>query len=109
MNALKKLTGCHAVVACCALAIAAISVHDAALIVLNDEVIVECEQNPMGRWLLDIADGHVLPFVIVKLVGTTTVCTLILAMLRYWPCKAVTISTAVACFQFGLLTYLSAF
>ena len=109
MMACKQLCCRRVVVACCALLIAVISVHDAALVVLNDDVIMQSEQNPMGRWMLNIADGEVFLFVAVKLLGTTTVCTLILAMLRYWPRKAVTISSAVACFQVGLLTYLSAF
>jgi len=96
-------------VACFALLIAVISIHDAALVVLNDEVIQQSEQNPIGRWLINLAGGEVFPFVFAKLIGTTTVCAMILAMLRYWPRRAVTISSAVACFQVGLLTYLTSF
>ncbi len=105
----KKFFSRGLLVASSALVIAAISVHDAALIVLNDDVIMEAERNPVGRWLLELAGGHVFPFVIVKLIGTTTVCALILAMLRYWPRRALTVSSAIAFFQVGLLTYLTAF
>lgn len=93
--------------AICVLVVAAISIHDAALIVLNDEVIRDTEQNPMGRWLIRIGDGDIFPFVVVKLLGTLLVCTTLLTMYTVWPKKALTVAAAITCFQLCLLFYLS--
>ncbi len=37
--------------------VAAVSVHDALLVVVNHEIIGQAEQNPVGRWLLEMQGG----------------------------------------------------
>lgn len=92
-------------VACC-LWIAMVSVHDAMLVVLNDEVIVEMEQNPLGRRLIELQHGEVWLFVLLKLAGTAVVGAVLLTLYRRQQRWAFTIAAALALFQTFLLAYL---
>lgn len=90
----------------CVLFIASISVHDAILIILNDDVIDEVEQNPLGRWLLRMQGGDVWLFVLVKLAGTAFVCAALITLYQIHRRVALAVSSALAAFQFILLVYL---
>ena len=89
------------------LLIAGVSVHDAMLVLLNREVILEFEQNPVGRWLMLAGDGDVWPFIVLKLAGTSAVCAMLLTMYRRAERFGFGIASAVACFQTLLLMYLT--
>ena len=95
------------ILAVCLVTIAAISVHDATLLILNDQVILESEQNPIGLWLIEKGGGEVWLFVTLKLAGTTTVCTVVAILFDRWPRASVTIACVLAGIQFTLLVYLS--
>jgi hypothetical protein len=91
------------------LLIAAISVHDAWLVVLNDQVIAEFERNPLGRWLIDLNSGSVHLFVTVKLIGTSLVCGVLSTLHDSAPRIGRMVTWPIACFQLALLTYLYTF
>jgi hypothetical protein len=86
--------------------IAAVSVHDALLLALNEEVIADVELNPLGRWLIALG-GDVRLFIVVKLLGTAIACAALVAIYPWWRRAALTAGGAIACIQFGLLLYLS--
>ncbi len=91
----------------CSLFVAAVSVHDAMLVVLNQSVIVELEQNPIGSWLLQIHGGEVGLFVIAKLSGTAFVCALLIEIYRRSKGFGLAIAVPLATFQMWLLCYLT--
>ncbi|MGN6135957.1 MAG: hypothetical protein ACTHOU_15825 [Aureliella sp.] len=91
----------------CCLIVAAVSVHDAALVVLNHEVISDFERNPVGKWLLDVQGGDVWLFVLVKLAGTALVCAVLITVFQYCRRYGIVSAAALASFQIGLLCYLT--
>ena len=93
--------------ATCCLFVAAVSVHDAMLVVLNSNVIGEVEQNPVGRWLIELQGGDVWLFVSLKLVGTAVVCGVLVTLYEYRTRLALASGSGVAAFQAGLLWYLT--
>jgi hypothetical protein len=101
----RRLT-CGYLIGCCAL-IAAISVHDAMLVIVNHESIVEEERNPIGQWLLAIRGGDIWLFVLVKLLGTSVVCSTLITLFRSRPHMALVAASFLAGLQLVLLTYLS--
>lgn len=92
--------------ACC-LIVAIVSVHDAFLVVLNDDVIAQFEQNPLGRWLLDLQGGDIWLFVLVKLMGTAVVCATLIVLYRIRRQIAMSVAIVLAAFQLALLGYLT--
>ena len=92
-------------VACCVW-IAAISVHDAVLVVIHHEVIDQYEQNPLGRWLIQWHGGDVWLFVLVKFAGTALVCAVLVRLYQHRSSVAVTVAATIAGFQLLLLLYL---
>jgi hypothetical protein len=91
----------------CCLLIAAVSVHDAILVVLNANVIGDVEKNPIGRWLIEAAGGEIWLFVSLKLMGTAIVCATLVMLYEFRSRLALTAGTGVASFQAGLLWYLT--
>ncbi len=87
--------------------IAAVSVHDAVLVVLLEDLIQEFERNPLGCWLIEIAQGSVWLFVFVKLMGTSLVGAAQVMIYQWRPHLALASTIALAGFQLGLLLYLS--
>jgi hypothetical protein len=85
----------------------AVSVHDAALVILLDDVIGETEQNPIGRWLIELNGGEVWLFIALKLTGTALCGATLWALYEVCRHVARTAAIAIACFQFALLIYLS--
>lgn len=89
----------------CAL-IALVSLYDTFLIVQYSWSINLLEENPVGRWLLNVADGEVGVFVRVKLAGTVIVLTILAVLKKLRSRKAFPVTTSVAAWQAGLFTYL---
>lgn len=87
--------------------IAAVSVHDAVLVVLLEDLIQEFERNPVGSWLIEIAQGSVWLFVFVKLMGTSLVGAAQVMIYQWRPHLALASTTVLAGFQLVLLLYLS--
>jgi hypothetical protein len=87
--------------------ITAVSVHDAVLVLMNEDVIAQEERNPVGRWLIAQGGGGAWLFVAVKLLGTAFVGAVLLALYRTRPSAALSVAAGLACFQLGLLLYLS--
>lgn len=95
-----------AITVCCLL-IAVISVHDALLLVVNHDVIHQEERNPLGLWLISLQGGEVWLFVLVKLLGTSLVCTTLIRLFAYRQRMALLAAGVLASLQLGLLGYLS--
>jgi hypothetical protein len=93
--------------AACCLFVAAVSVHDAMLVVLNRADIAELERNPVGRWLIELQGGEVWLFVLVKLAGTAVVCAVVVTLYEFRARLALVASGGVAAFQMILLWYLT--
>jgi len=93
--------------AMCCLFVAAVSVHDAMLVILNANVIGDVEQNPVGKWLIELQGGEVWLFISLKLVGTAIVCAVLVTLYEYRTRLALAASSGVAAFQAGLLWYLT--
>jgi hypothetical protein len=87
--------------------VAAVSVHDAALVVLLDDLIADFERNPVGCWLIEVAHGSIWLFLFVKLFGTAVVSATQVMIYQRRPQLAWVITSSLASFQFGLLLYLS--
>ena len=102
----KTMNRNQALFAACCLFVMAVSVHDAMLVILNDVVICEVEHNPIGRWLIELQDGEVWLFVLVKLVGTSVACAVLVTLYRVRADLALAVSKGVALFQAVLLCYL---
>lgn len=86
--------------------VAAVSVHDAALVVLNHEVILQYERNPIGRWLIEANGGAVWMFAAVKLFCTALVCTLVVRVFEWREHHGLAVAGGLAGFQALLLIYL---
>lgn len=86
--------------------VAVISVHDAALVVVNKEIILEYEQNPLGAYLIQLNNGSVWLFVGVKLIGTSLVCAIMASVYQFSKGLAMAITGPLAAFQASLLIYL---
>jgi hypothetical protein len=93
--------------AACCLCIAVVSVHDAMLVVLNDDVIGQVERNPLGRWLIEWQEGEVWLFVLMKLAGTAVVCATLVTLYQYREELGMLTAGALAAFQLVLLCYLT--
>ena len=91
----------------CCLVVAVVSVHDAALVALNHEVIGDFERNPVGRWLLELQGGEVWLFIFVKLAATALVCAVLITVYQHCRRYGLVTAAALASFQLMLLCYLS--
>ena len=85
----------------------AVSVHDAMLVVLNADVILEVERNPVGRWLIELQRGDIWLFVLTKLLGTAVVCSILVMLYEFRARHALVTAGGVASFQMMLLCYLT--
>jgi len=94
------------VFACCCASIAAISVHDAILVILYCDSINQLERNPVGRWLLETDGGDVRLFIAVKFAGTAIVCTVLVRLYRYRRHLGMLAVVVLTCFQLLLLLHL---
>ena len=88
--------------------IAAVSLYDTYLIVRFAEVIHLMEENPIGRWLVEISGGQVEVFVRVKLAGTLLVLSMLIFMWIRRVRILLTVTTSIASWQTCLMIYLTA-
>lgn len=88
--------------------IAAVSLYDTYLIIRFEDIIETSESNPVGVWLLEVADGEIGVFVRVKLAGTIVVLTTLIMMWRWRVRMLFSVTSSLASFQAGLLFYLTA-
>ena len=91
----------------CCLFVAAVSVHDATLVVVNHEVISEVERNPVGKWLLEVQGGEVWLFVFLKFAGTALVCAVLVTIYQHSQRFGMITAAPLAVFQIVLLLYLT--
>jgi hypothetical protein len=87
--------------------IAAVSIYDAALVILCADVIALTEQNPVGQYLIRINGDDPSLFVLLKLVGTSVAVLVLLKLFQDFRHLAVPVATGVASAQMWLLLYLS--
>lgn len=87
--------------------IVGVSLYDTHLIVKYSGTIGEMEENPIGCWLLEIADGGISVFVRAKLAGTLTVLSVLVYLWRTRSRKALPVTASLAAYQTGLLAYLT--
>ncbi|NQV28846.1 MAG: hypothetical protein HQ518_31210 [Rhodopirellula sp.] len=87
--------------------IAAVSVYDAALVLLCAEVIAFTEQNPVGRYLIRINGDDPTLFILLKLIGTALTVLVLLKLFQEFRHLAVPVAAGVASVQMSLLLYLS--
>lgn len=88
--------------------IAAVSLYDTYLIIRFEDSIGTSESNPVGIWLLKIADGEIGVFVRVKLAGTIVVLSALITMWKWRVRMLFSVTSSLASFQAGLLFYLTA-
>ena len=89
------------------MAIGIISAIDIYWSIINQSVLGELEENPIGRYLINISDGDIALFMSVKVAGTI-IALGVLVFLYHWKQKyawPIIISLTVA--QFFLLSYLN--
>lgn len=84
-----------------------VSLYDTFLIVKFHVSIKNMEENPIGRWLIQTANGNVEPFVRAKLAGTLIVMTVLYQIHRYSERLSKPVTASLATFQSGLLAYLT--
>ena len=65
------------------------------------------EKNPIGRWLISVADGEVGVFVRTKLAGTVIVISVLTWLQKKRSPKTFPVTTSIAAYQLGLLAYLT--
>ena len=87
--------------------ILSVSLYDTFLIVEFQDMIGRTEKNPIGRWLIAVAAGEVGVFVRTKLAGTIIVLSVLTLLHRKRSPKTLPVTTSIAAYQLGLLTYLT--
>jgi hypothetical protein len=89
------------------LAIGIISSVDIYWSIVNQEILMEAEENPIGRYLIEREDGDIALFMAIKVAGTITALG-ILVILYHWNKRyAWPIIIALTVAQFWLLNYLN--
>jgi hypothetical protein len=84
-----------------------VSLFDTYLIVHFEGVIDSTEENPIGRWLLEMGQGSIWVFVRMKLAGTICVVSTLYGMWASRSRLVVPVTTSVATYQTGLFFYLT--
>jgi hypothetical protein len=86
--------------------IVGVSVHDGYLVLSSRRVIAVTEQNPVGRWLLEISAGDVWVLLSVKAAGTMLAAALL--WMLFWSHRRIglTVCVALAAVQLTLLLWL---
>lgn len=83
-----------------------VAVIDGYYMLINHEIIVQTELNPVGRFLLALDQGEVRYFFLLKCCGTIITSSVLLVI--YWKqrSRGLATTTGVALFQLGLLKFL---
>jgi len=88
------------------LLILGVSLFDTWLIVKHASILHSTEQNPIGCFLLDVANGNVGLFVRTKLVGTSIVVAILIHLFISFQTLSAPVTRCVTLFQLWLLWYL---
>lgn len=87
--------------------IAAVSIYDAYLVILYQNVIINMEENPVGQYLIRMNGGDVTLFVVSKATGTLLVLGVLATLYRFRRIWAYLVAAGLSAYQFGLLMYLT--
>lgn len=87
--------------------IVGVSAYDTYLIIKFARCLIELEENPIGKWLIEINNGDVSVFVRSKIAGTILVASILLLMKRFQSRIVFPVTTSIASWQVGLLWYLT--
>ena len=93
--------------ASCLTVIAAVSAYDTYWSFKNQDTLYDFEQNPVGRWLMELDGGDVALFMTVKMIGTLIVLNAIPLIGRFRKSWCLPIACSVATFQLLLFAYLN--
>ena len=86
-----------------------VSAIDGHLFFRNRDVIHQFEKNPLGILLLEMNDGSVWLFLLLKFLGTILVSALLLVIYCQRPSLGFIIALCLSIFQLALLYYLCSF
>ena len=95
-----------AIFAALLLIVVGVSVHDAYLVLLYEDVIETTERNPIGLYLIEINGGGVTALLAAKLIGTCVAASLLMMLHEKKRGLALVVAACLACFQIVLLLYL---
>jgi hypothetical protein len=84
-----------------------VSVHDGYMVALRRDVIRHAERNPLGQYLIARNGGDIWLLLAAKAAGTTAASSLLLLLHQLRRQLALFVAGPVACFQFGLLLYMT--
>lgn len=86
--------------------IISVSAIDNYLLIVYQDVILQIEKNPIGRFLIVLNENKVALFSAIKLFGTTAVCAFLAFYYQKHPIMAFLVCMGLATFQGFLLWYL---
>jgi hypothetical protein len=84
-----------------------VSAIDCFLLYRFRHLIQEVEENPVGRYLIEIDGGNVTVFLLTKLAGTVVVMTVLAGLYVYCRRWSLAITGSIASFQLSLLVYVA--
>lgn len=87
--------------------IGAVSAYDAYLVALFADMMPEHEQNPMGRYIMELSGGGVSTFIVCKLAGTVFVLVVLASLWRNRSRITFPVVSSLSSFQAWLLCYLT--
>jgi hypothetical protein len=83
-----------------------VSAIDTRLIKRFSGVLSSLEENPVGRFLIELDNGNVAVFIRMKVAGTALVLSVLVGLYIYRRRWSFPITASIAAYQFGLLLYL---
>jgi len=84
-----------------------VSAIDSYFVVRFRERLPDLEENPVGRYLLELQNGHIGILLRAKAAGTIAVLNVLAALYIYRHRWAALIAGSIACFQMALLLYMT--
>jgi hypothetical protein len=87
--------------------IAAVAAYDVYLSIKLQASLYAMEENPLGRWLIELDNGDVALFMTAKMIGTTVVLLLLPALYRYRRRIGMATVGGLASMQASLFCYLT--
>lgn len=93
-----------------------VAAYDIVLTIRYAKFLSQLEENPIGRWIMNLKDEsicnleatpNVMPFIILKVIGTVVVVGVIVALIRWRSHMGHLVGLGVSGFQLGLAAYLT--
>lgn len=93
-----------------------VAAYDIVLTIRYAKFLSQLEENPIGRWIMNLKDEticnledtpNVIPFIILKVIGTLVVVGVIVALIRWRSRLGHLVGLGVSGFQLGLAAYLT--